>query len=1499
MDKVEGGEKLSPLQKAAYALKEMRSKLDAMERTQNEPIAIIGMSGRFPGANNPDEYWQLLRDGVDAVTEIPAERWPLETYYDPNPNAPGKISIRCGGFLSQSQVEQFDPHFFGISPREAVKLDPQHRLLLEVSWEALENAGQSPKALLGSQTGTFIGIDQMDYSLWQLTGDPAKFDVYSTTSNGFCFASGRLSYTLGLHGPNMPIDTACSSSLVALHLACQSLRTQECNLAIVGGVQLMLSPEFLLVLTKTQSLSPSNRCRTFDAAADGYILGEGCGVVVLKRLSEALANRDNILAIILASGVNHGGASSGITVPNELAEEGLIRQVINKAKVAPAEVNYVETHGTGTTLGDPIEVGALSAVFSERPKDDPLVLGAVKTNLGHLNAAAGMAGLIKTVLAFQHEEIPPNLHFKEPNPHIDWDKCSMKVPTSLLPWLRGDKRRVAGVSSFGISGTNAHVLLEEAPVRGKEKGESDKGRGTRGKEEGDVERPQHLLTLSAKSDKALRELALAYETYLKSPKAAELADVCFTANAGRSHFNHRLAIVADSPVQLQEQLGDFLQQTEKESIFIGELPARGKVQLKIAFLFTGDESQYVGMGQQLYETQPTFRKTLDRCDEILREIPPFEKGLLGGNSGLGGNSQPALFALEYALAELWQSWGIKPAVVMGHGVGEYVAACVAGVFSLEEGLKLIAERGQLMQSFEHLSGNEKKSRVDSYEQMAHQMTFIAPRIAMMSSLTGQLWPSKIIPDANHWRRALEETEPLTVGINTLVEKGYKHFLEIGPKPILNERYSSQTNEVVWLSSLAPGKDEWQVMLSSLSHLYVQGTEINWEGFDKDYSRMRTPLPTYPFQRKRYWLSKEDLQKTTFAPSERSPEMPRQPEIPQPGGPTAVTGEQKNLTGTPETEMPPPGGTTAVVAKEAGNLTGTPETAMQPRAASATEAQTGTPKTVGTTPALARVMNQQLQAASQAVSQVVSQQLAFLRGSGIALKAGKVPPKAARPQNEAVKAKDAPRPLSEVPKTAEVNALAGDEPSKGSTPTNDKGNDATVSVSADTVLSLKAKDEDKLDWQLLLLSAKTEAELETETQKVIEQLKQSPDKLAEIAHALRNSETFNHRRMLVCRNINDAIKTLEALDPKRVITQYQEPVNRPITFMFPGVGDHYINMARGLYQTQSVFREHVDECCETLLPYLRQDLREIIYHEGDKAADSKAADTAKPRFDLRKMLKREPADEHTQKLNQTIFSQPAVFVIEYALAKLWMSYGIRPQAMIGYSIGEYTAACLAEVISLEDTLRLLTKRALMIQELPAGAMLAVPVSEEKILPMLGDELSLATMSTPLQCVVAGPPNAISELEHRLQEQQVLCRRLQTSHAFHSKMMEPLKEPLTKLVGTFTLNRPQIPYLSNVTGTWITKTQATDPQSWAQHTYSAVRFSDGIGELLQTPGQIFLEVGPGQSLGSFVFQHPAFQNVHDSVMVLPSLRTMYDGQPDAAFLLNSLGKLWLGGKTIESK
>lgn len=559
------------MQSALLELRELRAKLKAYEDKQtvgqiaeptasesiaNEPIAeaiaVIGIGCRFPGgANSPTAFWQLLREGVDAITELPSDRWHLADYYDADavdPEAAGKIASRYGGFVDQ--LQDFDADFFGIAEREALSLDPQQRLLLEVSWEALEYAGIVPE--LGSPTGVFIGISSNDYSQQLLTRSPDQIDAYLATGNSHSTAAGRLSYTFGFTGPSLAVDTACSSSLVAVHLACQSLRSQECSLAIVGGVNRIISPEFSVNFTKAKMLSPDGRCKTFAAGADGFGRAEGCGVVVLKRLSAAVADGNQILAVIRGSAVNQDGRSGGLTVPNGPAQQQVIQQALQNSQLQPDQISYIEAHGTGTALGDPIEVNALGAVFGQsHTHQHPLVIGSVKTNLGHLEAAAGIAGLIKVVLSLHHREVPAHLHFQQPSPHIPWSDLPIQVPTHHQPWhqLWSSDRLRAGVSSFGFSGTNAHVILEEA-------GELEH-RVERSAEDCPLSLPLSLLTLSAKSPEALQALAVNYHQFLSEQPDLRFPDVCFSANTGRAQFSHRLTLIAASSSEAAEKLAAF------------------------------------------------------------------------------------------------------------------------------------------------------------------------------------------------------------------------------------------------------------------------------------------------------------------------------------------------------------------------------------------------------------------------------------------------------------------------------------------------------------------------------------------------------------------------------------------------------------------------------------------------------------------------------------------------------------------------------------------------------------------------------------------------------------------------------------------------------------------------------------------------------------------------------------------------------------------------------
>ncbi|MEA5516851.1 SDR family NAD(P)-dependent oxidoreductase [Nodularia sp. UHCC 0506] len=778
----------------------------------SDAIAIIGMGCRFPGeANNPEAFWQLIQTGIDATIDIPTNRWQIADYYDSNPDIPGKMYSRRGGFLDG--IDQFDAEFFGISPREAVNLDPQQRLLLEVSWEALEHAGQPPKQLEGSQTGIFIGLINADYAKLQVQADDStQFNAYYGTGTALSAAAGRLSYFLGLQGPAMVIDTACSSSLVTVHLACQSLRNRECNLALAGGCNLILAPDSSIYLSQTKAISPDGRCKTFDATANGYGRGEGCGIVLLKRLADAVADGDQIWAVIRGSAVNHDGYSSGFTVPNGLAQEALLRQALKNARIEPHQVSYIEAHGTGTPLGDPIEVRALGSVFA-RSNQEPLKIGSVKTNIGHLESAAGIAGLMKVVLSLYHAEIPPHLHLNTLNPRISLQAGQIEIPTKPTPWLDDLQPRIAGVSSFGLSGTNAHVVLATRPKISSNSSEQT------------IERPLHILTLSAKTETALRELAQRYQQYLVTHSDESIANICYTANAGRSHFCERLAIIAKSTSQLQTQLAEFIDNKSTSTQLYTSIPY--SVSRKIIFVFPGN-GFFPGMGNQLYQTQPTFQKAFQHCDQILQPLLGESlETILWLKSAKVSSPEHflGLFALEYALAELWKSWGIKPDVVVGYGVGELVSACITGVLTLEDCFHILLQK-------------------QNYKNLAQGKTFQVP---LISGTTKKRLNQEDISSSEYWQQCLQSPNQCHDIYQVTEFNDSDLFIVVGA----SDKSSTQTT---WIASLIGEQSDWQTLLDSLIKLYLQGITIDWSGFDHEYQRHRLVLPTYPFQRQNYWLS---------------------------------------------------------------------------------------------------------------------------------------------------------------------------------------------------------------------------------------------------------------------------------------------------------------------------------------------------------------------------------------------------------------------------------------------------------------------------------------------------------------------------------------------------------------------------------------------------------------------------------------------------------------------
>jgi acyl transferase domain-containing protein/surfactin synthase thioesterase subunit/acyl carrier protein len=880
-----------------------------------EQIAMIGIGCRFPGAESPDEFWELLQDGIDAVTEVPGDRWDIDAFYDPQPGRPGKMNTRCGGFLSQ--VDQFDPQFFGIAPREAVYMDPQQRLLLEVAWEALEHAGQVPEELARSQTGVFVGISGNDYQqVLKGSGSVADIDAYLGTGNAFSIAANRLSYFFDFRGPSLAIDTACSSSLVAVHLACQSLRSGESDLALAGGVNLLLRPEVTMIFSQARMMSPDGRCKTFDARADGYVRAEGCGIAVLKRLADAVRDGDRILATIRGSATNQDGRSNGITAPNGPAQEAVIRRALTVAKVAPADISYVELHGTGTSLGDPIEAEALGHVLAQnRTVENRCAVGSVKTNIGHLEAAAGIAGIIKVALALQHRQIPASLHFQTPNPYIPLDKLPLKVQTTLETWLGNSL--LAGVSSFGFGGTNAHVVLEAAPE-------------TLPAPQPDRNSDQsfYLLPLSAKTPEALQSLAQSYQTFLaqaEQEKIPSLRDLCYGASVRRSHHDRRLSFVFRDLSQLSLQLDAFSRGELPEKAAAGQ--RKGNRKAKLAFVFPGQGPQWWAMGRSLWQQEPVFCAVLKQCDSLLRAHVRWSlvEELLAteDRSRLKETevAQPALFALQIALVALWRSWGIEPNAVVGHSLGEVAAAHVAGVLSLADAIRVVYHRSRLMQqgtghgkmAAVELSRSEAASRIAPYgerlaiaainsptsvvlsgeadaleEVLAHlqqQGTFVkllpvnyafhspqmnpfqdelaaalqdlkpqSPRIRLCSTVTGNSIQDDAM-DAQHWVRNIREPVRFAEAIAPLITEKYTLFVEISPHPVLagyiTQCFRSADRAGVVLPSLRRQTADRETMLSTLGALYCHGYLVQWQKLYPQRERC-IALPTYPWQRSRYW-----------------------------------------------------------------------------------------------------------------------------------------------------------------------------------------------------------------------------------------------------------------------------------------------------------------------------------------------------------------------------------------------------------------------------------------------------------------------------------------------------------------------------------------------------------------------------------------------------------------------------------------------------------------------
>ncbi|WP_392957845.1 type I polyketide synthase [Streptomyces sp. LN245] len=943
------------VQRALRTLLEERDRLrqenDALKAGRGEPIAVVAMACRYPGGvSTPEELWDVVREGRDVIGDFPKDRgW--RDVYDPDPDATGHAYTDQGGFLDD--VAGWDADFFGTSPREALAVDPHHRLLLETSWEAFERAGIVPADVRGREVGVFSGVSSSEYGWRFLEGGQKDLEGYLLYGSALSVASGRVAYELGLTGPAVSVDTACSSSLVALHMAVQSLRSGECSLALAGGALVMATPAMFVEFSRQAALSPDGRCKAFADGADGTGWAEGVGVLLLERLSDARRNNHPVLAVVRGSAVNQDGASNGLTAPNGRAQEKVMRKALANAGVTPAEVDLVEAHGTGTVLGDPIEAGALLATYGRgRDQDRPLWLGSLKSNLGHAQAAAGVGGVIKTVMALRHGHLPKTLHVTEPSHHVDWSAGAVRILTEGRAWTKTDGPRRAGVSSFGVSGTNAHIVLEQAPPPPQDQDqEQDQERHDERGVDAGVVGGLVPWTVSAKTAKALRQQAAKLRDFAAAEPGLDLAGAGWSLASGRSRFEHRAVVLGRTKDELLDALGALSQGTESAAVVGGSAGDLGGV----AFMFPGQGSQWAGMGRELYAAFPVFARSLDACAEALAEWTDWSLlDVIRGVQGAPGLDrvdvvQPALFSVMVSMAALWRSWGVQPSAVVGHSQGEIAAAHVCGALSLRDATKIVALRSKALVELighggmafvaesetvvqQHLapwrerisvavvngpravvvSGEPdaldefiEKMKADGcqaqrikvdYASHSHQVTRVrdeviaalsdvspkSSELPFYSTLYGEIIDTARL-DADYWYNNLREKVRFESSVRQLAADGFRVFVEMSPHPVLTvpvQEMTEDLDDALVLSSSRRGRGEVEAVLSSLAALHVRGGSVDWSALFA--TRRRVDLPTYAFQRQRYWLSSSPASAVVAEASpQESPQVADDRQVPLP------------------------------------------------------------------------------------------------------------------------------------------------------------------------------------------------------------------------------------------------------------------------------------------------------------------------------------------------------------------------------------------------------------------------------------------------------------------------------------------------------------------------------------------------------------------------------------------------------------------------------------------
>lgn len=1244
---------LSPLQKAALAIEELRRRLARAEAAaqaggEHEPIAIVGMACRFPGNSaSPAAYWDFLLSGEDAVGDTPASRWGAD-------EAAG-LTTNQGGYLAD--VARFDARFFGIPPREAAAMDPQHRLLLETAWHALEDAGQPPDRLAGTPVGVYLGLSASDYS--QMLAASGDTSAYYLTGNPLNAAAGRISFTLGLHGPSMVFDTACSSTAVAVHQACQGLRGGDCDLALAGGASLILSPQGARLLTAGGMLATDGRCKTFDARADGYVRGEGVGVVVLKRARD-LSSGERARAVILGSAVVHDGASSGFTVPNGQAQQQAIRKALERAGVSPAEVDFVECHGTGTPLGDPIEVRSLGAVFGPgRDPARPLALGAVKSRIGHLEPASAVASLVKTVLTLEQGYLPANLHCQTPNPDIPWNALPLDVLPQGRAWSAPGARRVAGINAFGASGTNVHLVVA-SPARAPEGGDT-------------LPTLPLPLPISARSPEALGQLLAAYQDRLRA--GVPFAHLAARAGRARSHLPWRLALLptdATSPDAAPPLPG---------------APVHRAPRLRLSFpaaLNTAPGDQLdAGVWQAALAAYPPTPSPTPEIQGVVESL---------------------------AWATLWEKWGIVPAACTGQGAGRVAAAVFAGAVS---------------------------------------------------------WPAALA-----W---LQTPSPRP----SLALSGRTRYPLLTPHPErLEEAHLALTGDIAGENT---EEDLWPVLptppgtvTEALARAYTLGVDLNWAALAPPGPWV--DLPAYPFAGERHWFS------------------------PVP-------------TNTPTTDV--------VVGAATPLPIPTPSPAPAPVAVSAPR---------GVDARVEAIFQAQLAEAAGALQQVVSQQLAWIARQGPGPAADPPVPEPA----------PAPLPaflLAGEPGTHQLLLLAGADEA-----------DLLARCGALATALGELPAEAWADaWTRLAAESRAQAATQVAQWQAASGTPWGAALVAEdpaAAGAVLAAVARGEKSRLTRACLRGAI-----------------PPDAPrLSFLYSGLGDQYPGMGAALYRRLPGFRAAFDHFCGVHQQTGGEDLRPRVFGPGS--------------------------------LEGARHIHPALLALQLALTQLWRSWGVVPDAVFGYSLGDYAAATTAGVFSPGAVLPLVSGRAALIEAAPEGTMVAAGVGAAALAPHLPEGAWVAAESTPHAAMAAGTRAAMAELLSRLAAARIAARPLQASHPFHTPLLQSIAPGLEALLARAQPAPARLPMVFGSSGQWVSPSTLCEPAAWITHSVGPVRCEVGLGQLLTEAPGFYLEVGPGLALTSFLFQHPAAASLSGRPAA-GSLPNADDPRHAAAFLLETLGRLWLAG------